>query len=61
MINHNMEDVIAQGTRLIMLHNKRIVVDISGEEKNRLTVPDLLALFQKNSGDRVTEDALILG
>lgn len=61
MITHNMEDAIAHGTRLVMLHNGKIVVDVSGEEKKSLTVPDLLALFQKNSGDTVTEDALILG
>ena len=61
MITHNMEDAIAHGTRLVMLHNGKIVVNVSGEEKKSLTVPDLLALFQKNSGDTVTEDALILG
>ena len=60
MITHNMEDAIKHGTRLIMLHNGKIVVDVSGEEKNKLSVPDLLALFQKNSGDTVTEDALLL-
>ncbi|MGL4390080.1 MAG: ABC transporter ATP-binding protein, partial [Carnobacterium maltaromaticum] len=40
--------------------NGKIVVDIKGPEKNNLTVADLLALFQKNSGQTLTDDALIL-
>ena len=45
MITHNMKDAIAHGNRLIMMDAGHIVVDISGEEKKKLTVPDLLALF----------------
>lgn len=60
MITHNMEDAIRYGNRLIMLYNGKIVVDIKGPEKNNLTVADLLALFQKNSGQTLTDDALIL-
>ncbi|MEG0442850.1 MAG: ABC transporter ATP-binding protein [Carnobacterium sp.] len=61
MITHNMENAIEYGNRLIMLHNGRIVVDVSGAEKKKMTVPDLLELFHKNSGNRVSDDALILG
>lgn len=61
MITHNMEDAIRYGNRLIMLHAGQIVVDVKGEEKAGLTVPDLLALFQKNSGQVMTDDALVLG
>lgn len=60
MITHNMEQAIQYGNRLIMMNNGEIVVDISGEEKSQLTVPDLLDLFKQNSGQSVTEDALIL-
>ena len=38
MITHNMRDAIAHGNRLIMMYDGRIVVDVSGEEKRRLTV-----------------------
>ena len=48
------------GTRLLMLHNGRIVLDISGEEKARLTVPDLLALFSKVSGQEYDNDRALL-
>lgn len=60
MITHNMEDAIQYGNRLIMLYNGQIVVDLKEEEKKGLTVPDLLALFQKNSGQTINDDALIL-
>ena len=50
MITHNMKDAIANGNRLVMMHNGRIVIDVSGEEKKNLTVPQLLELFSKVSG-----------
>ena len=61
MITHNMENAIEYGNRLIMLHDGQIAVDVRGEEKKQMTVPDLLELFHKNSGNRVNDDALILG
>ncbi|WP_414839850.1 ABC transporter ATP-binding protein [Carnobacterium sp. TMP28] len=61
MITHNMENAIEYGNRLIMLHNGQIAVDVKGKEKQQMTVPDLLELFHKNSGNRVSDDALILG
>ena len=50
MVTHNMKDAIVHGNRLIMMYDGRIVIDVSGEEKKKLTVPDLLALFSKVSG-----------
>ena len=61
MITHNMRDAIAHGNRLIMMYDGRIVVDISGEEKRRLTVEDLLALFEKASGQALASDRMLLG
>ena len=45
MITHNMRDAIAHGNRLVMLSEGRIVIDVSGEEKKNLTVPQLLLMF----------------
>ena len=45
MITHNMKDAISHGNRLIMMYEGRIVIDVSGEEKKKLTVPQLLELF----------------
>ena len=60
MITHNMENAIAYGNRLVMLHQGRIVVDVQGEEKANLTVQDLMDLFHKNSGQVLSNDELIL-
>ena len=54
-------DAIAHGNRLIMMYDGRIVVDVSGEEKQRLTVEDLLALFEKASGQALASDRMLLG
>ena len=61
MITHNMRDAIAYGNRLIMMYDGRIVVDVSGEEKKKLTVEQLLALFSKASGSDEADDKLLLG
>lgn len=60
MITHNMRDAIAHGNRLIMMYNGRIVVDVSGEEKKKLTVEQLLNLFSKASGSDEADDKLLL-
>ena len=60
MITHNMKDAIAHGNRLIMMDAGHIVLDISGEEKKKLTVSDLLTLFSKVSGTEANDDKLLL-
>ena len=60
MVTHNMRDAIAHGNRLIMLNAGRVVIDISGEQKKKLTVPDLLELFSKASGSDEANDQLLL-
>ena len=60
MITHNMRDAIRYGNRLLMLHNGRIVLDISGEEKARLTVADLMDMFCKVSGREYDNDRTLL-
>lgn len=61
MITHNMRDAIAYGNRLIMMYDGRVVVDVSGEEKKKLTVEQLLALFSRASGSNEADDKLLLG
>ncbi|MBQ8837201.1 MAG: ABC transporter ATP-binding protein [Clostridia bacterium] len=60
MITHNMRDAIDHGNRLIMMHEGHVVVDISGEDKKKLTVEDLLGLFAKASGKEFTDDKALL-
>ena len=61
MITHNMKDAIQHGNRLIMMYNGRVVIDVAGEEKKKLTVPQLLDLFSKVSGSDEASDKLLLG
>ena len=60
MITHNMKDAIAHGNRLIMMDAGHVVLDISGEEKKKLTVSNLLTLFSKASGTEANDDKLLL-
>ena len=60
MITHNMHDAIAYGNRLIMMHEGRVVVDVSGEEKKSLTIDMLLSLFETASGSKFANDKVML-
>ena len=60
MVTHNMRDAIQHGNRLIMMYDGRIVIDVSGEEKRKLTVHQLLELFNKVSGSDEADDKLLL-
>ncbi len=60
MVTHNMKDAINYGNRLIMMHQGRIILDISGEEKKNLTVHGLMQEFEKASGDEMTLDRALL-
>lgn len=61
MVTHNMKDAIAHGNRLIMMHEGRIIYDVSGEEKMHLHVSDLLAKFEEVSGGEFANDRMMLG
>ena len=61
MVTHNMRDAITHGDRLLMLNDGKIILDIAGEEKKKLTVESLLDRFEKASGEEFTNDSAILG
>lgn len=60
MITHNMQDAISHGNRLIMMHEGKVIVDVSGEDKKKLTINELLGLFEKASGSAFTSDKVML-
>ncbi|AMB95791.1 ABC transporter ATP-binding protein [Aerococcus urinae] len=60
MITHDMNDALSYGNRLIMLHEGRIVVDVSGDDKSKLSVEDLMELFKKSVGNQLVSDELLL-
>jgi len=59
MVTHNMKDAIAHGNRLVMMHEGRVIYDVSGEEKKRLKVADLLAKFGEASGGEFANDRMM--
>lgn len=60
MITHNMKDAIAHGNRLVMMHEGHIIYDVSGEEKKKLAVSDLLHKFEEASGSEFANDRMML-
>jgi len=61
MITHNMRDAIRYGNRLIMMGAGNVILDIAGEEKQKLTVDGLIAKFSQASGEEFAGDQALLG
>ncbi len=59
MITHNMRDAIHHGNRLIMMDNGRVIFDVSGEEKKKLTIDELIRKFAEAGGDMPSDRALL--
>lgn len=60
MITHNMRDAINHGNRLIMMNAGKIVLDISGQEKQSITKQELLDRFAAAAGEQVESDQVLL-
>ena len=61
MVTHSMSQALSVGTRTIMLHEGRILLDVSGEERARLTIEDLVAKFRSIRGRPIDDDSLLIG
>lgn len=61
MVTHSMKQALAYGTRTVMLHQGQVVLDVSGEERARMSVTDLLNMFEKTRGEVISDDSLLLG
>lgn len=59
MVTHSMRQALDLGTRTIMLHEGKIVLDVKDEERAGMTVDDLVALFRKHRGQALDDDALL--
>ena len=60
MVTHNMRDALRYGNRIIMMHEGKVILDIAGEEKKKLTVEDLLVMFEKAAGSAMSNDRMLL-
>jgi len=59
MITHNMKDAIRHGNRIIMMNEGRIILDIEGEEKKKLTKQQLIDMFAQKGGSMDSDEALL--
>ncbi len=60
MVTHNMKNALQYGNRLLMMYEGRVIVDVRGEEKAKLKVADLMALFERVSGEALASDRVLL-
>ena len=61
MVTHNMQSALELGNRTLMMDQGRIIYDVQGEERDKLTVPDLLVLFKEAAGKALDNDRMMLG
>ena len=60
MVTHNMQSALDTGNRTLMMNQGSIILDVRGEERARLTVPDLLERFRQLSGAGLNNDRMLL-
>ena len=60
MVTHNMQSALELGNRTVMMNAGKIVMDVSGEERACLGVPDLLRRFRESSGKELQNDRMLL-
>lgn len=61
MVTHSMRQALDYGSRTVMLHQGRVMLDVQGEKRSRMGVTDLLAMFEKTRGEEIADDSLLLG
>lgn len=61
MVTHNMREALEYGTRTVMMHNGRLILDIAGPERENMTVEKLVSLFSQRSGSGIENDRMLLG
>ncbi len=60
MITHNMKDALRLGNRIMMMHEGNILFQAKGEEKEKLTVQDLLSKFESATSGGFANDRMLL-
>ena len=60
MVTHNMKAALEYGSRTIMMHEGRIILDLQGKERKDMTVENLIKQFSSRSGTELDNDRLLL-
>ncbi len=61
MVTHSMRQALDVGDRTVMLHQGQVVLDVCGDQRKGMQIPDLLDMFEKVRGEKISDDALLLG
>ena len=59
MVTHNMHQALELGNRTLMMDSGKIVLDVSGEERERMNVDDLLEQFSIHAGKKLDNDRIL--
>ena len=59
MVTHNMHQALELGNRTLMMDAGSIIFDVSGAERETLTVDDLLEKFKENAGRQLDNDRIL--
>jgi putative ABC transport system ATP-binding protein len=60
MVTHSMRQALDYGQRTVMLHEGQVILDVAGEQRRGLDVPDLLRMFEQTRGEKLDDDKLLL-
>ena len=60
MVTHNMHQALEMGNRTLMMNEGKIILDLEGEEREHMTVADLLERFRASSGRELDNDRMLL-
>ncbi|MBD5552009.1 MAG: ATP-binding cassette domain-containing protein [Lachnospiraceae bacterium] len=60
MVTHNMHQALETGNRTLMMYNGRIILDVTGKERENMTVEELLEKFKKQAGELLDNDRILL-
>jgi putative ABC transport system ATP-binding protein len=60
MVTHNMDLALRYGSRLLMMHKGKILVDVGHERKQNLTIHDLVTAFEMAAGEQLTDENILL-
>ncbi|MNS53753.1 Thiamine import ATP-binding protein ThiQ [compost metagenome] len=60
MVTHSMRQALDYGTRTVMLHEGQVILDVAGDQRAGLDVPDLLRMFEQTRGEKLDDDKLLL-
>ncbi len=61
MVTHNMQQALDLGNRLIMMDKGQIILEVGENRKHELTIPDLMAEFERIRGEKMNSDRALLG